>query len=314
MRLEGIFMPHSRKQRADVYSKSKRFVHYTSADNALKIIKTKRLWMRSTTCMADYSEVEHGYQMLVSFFSDEKRRKSFTDALDICAPGAALEALTLFEQWWAHIRTNSYVASISEHEDGEDWHGRLSMWRAFGGTLAKVALVFRVPAYSGGAEQLNIVFSPVAYMNENEVHETFSTVIKNINADVDFLRTLDRQIVVANVFHMLLTGVTCLKHEGFKEEREWRAIYVPKRASSPLMISSTEVVGGVPQIIYQIPLDRSTSPTLAELDLVSMFDRLIIGPSPYPWAMYDAFVDALAKEGVPDAVKRVCVSGIPLRA
>jgi Protein of unknown function (DUF2971) len=246
MRLEGIFMPHSRKQRADSYSKSKRFVHYTSADNALKIIKTKRLWMRSTTCMADYSEVEHGYQMLVSFFSDEKKRKLFGDVLDICAPGAAMEALTLFDQWWAHIRTNSYVASISEHEDGEDWHGRLSMWRAFGGTLARVALVFRVPEYSGGAEQLNIMFGPVAYMNEKEVHETLSTVIENISANENFLRTLDKQVVVANIFQMLLFGVTCLKHEGFKEEREWRAIYVPKFARSPLMISSTEVVGGHP--------------------------------------------------------------------
>ena len=35
---------------------------------------------------------------------------------------------------------------------------------------------------------------------------------------------------------------------GFEEEREWRAIYTPKRAASPLIISSTEVIGGVPQI------------------------------------------------------------------
>ena len=54
---------HARKQRDDLYAKSKRFVHYTSADNALKIIRTKRLWMRNTTCMADYREVEHGYQI-----------------------------------------------------------------------------------------------------------------------------------------------------------------------------------------------------------------------------------------------------------
>jgi hypothetical protein len=157
------------------------------------------------------------------------------------------------------------------------------------------------------------MFGPVAYINEKEVHETFSTVIGNINANEDFLRTLDRQLVVANIFQMLLFGVTCLKHEGFKEEREWRAIYVPKFAASPLMISSTEIIGGVPQIIYQIPLDKSASSALAELDLISLFDRLVIGPSPYPWAMYDAFVDVLAKEGVADAVNRVCVSGIPLR-
>lgn len=218
--------------------------------------------MRNTTCMADYREVEHGYQMLLNFFSDPAKRETFTAALDICAPGAATEAINLFDRWWAHIRFNTYISSIAEHEDGEDLHGRLSMWRAFGGTFARVALVFRIPLYSGGAEKLNLMFSPVAYMNKDQVHAAINTVIENIKAAADFLRTLDRQIVIAQVFNMLLAGVTCVKHEGFEEEREWRAIYTPKRAASPLMISSTEVIGGVPQIIYQIPLDESVSPAL----------------------------------------------------
>lgn len=80
------------------------------------------------------------------------------------------------------------------------------------------------------------------------------------------------------------------------------------------MIPSVEVIGGVPQIIYQLPLDSSVSPVLAELDLARMFDRLIVGPSPYPWAMFEAFVDALTKMGIAEAGNRVYVSGIPLRA
>jgi hypothetical protein len=116
------------------------------------------------------------------------------------------------------------------------------------------------------------------------------------------------------VFTALLAGVACIKHEGFHEEREWRVIYTPKRAQSPLIIPSTEVIGGVPQIVYQLPLDRSSSPDLADLDLATMFDRLIVGPSPYPWAMYEGFVDALTKIGVSDAVNRVYASEIPLRA
>jgi hypothetical protein len=36
MRLEGIFMPRARAQRDELFAKSKRFVHYTSAENALK--------------------------------------------------------------------------------------------------------------------------------------------------------------------------------------------------------------------------------------------------------------------------------------
>ncbi len=307
-------MPQARARREEVYGKSKRFVHYTSADNALKIIRTKRLWMRNTTCMADYSEVEHGHNMLVSFFSDQAKREAFTSALDLSHRGAAMEAIALFDQWWQHIRFNTYVSSISEHEDDEDLNGRLSMWRALGGTLPKVALVFRVPQFSSGAEQLQLIFSPVAYMKEEQVDATIKLVIENVRASLDFLRTLERQTIVGYIFATLLGGVTCVKHEGFHEEREWRAIYTPKRARSPLMIPSTEVIGGIPQIVYQIPLDGSVSPDLAELDLSKMFDRLIVGPSLYPWAMYEAFADALAKAGVPDASDRVHTSGIPLRA
>jgi hypothetical protein len=127
------------------------------------------------------------------------------------------------------------------------------------------------------------------------------------------LKSVDRQTVVGAVFTMLLAGVTCLKHEGFAEEREWRAIYSPRRLPSPLVESSTEVVNGIPQIVHKIPLDAGVSPVLAELDLSRMFDRLIIGPSQYPLAMYEAFTQVLKAAGVADAEHRVLISGIPIR-
>ncbi len=80
-KLEGIFMPEARKIRDAFYANSRRFVHYTSADAALKIIKTKRLWMRNTTCMIDYREVEHGFEMFRSFFSNEEKRRARRSAL-----------------------------------------------------------------------------------------------------------------------------------------------------------------------------------------------------------------------------------------
>ena len=76
---------------------------------------------------------------------------------------------------------------------------------------------------------------------------------------------------------------------------------------------STETICGIPQIIYKIPLDKSASPKLEPLDFAVMFDRLIVGPSPYPWAMCEAFVDALTNAGVADAAERIRVSEIPLR-
>ena len=102
--------------------------------------------------------------------------------------------------------------------------------------------------------------------------------------------------------------------EGFREEREWRAIYAPKFWPSTLMESSTEIISGIPQIVYKIPLDAKVSDRFTDLDFPRIFDRLIVGPTSYPWPMYEAFVDALKKAGVDDAEKRLCVSGIPIRA
>jgi hypothetical protein len=71
------------------------------------------------------------------------------------------ETLTSFNEWWAHIRVNTYISSISEHEDSEDQHGRLSMWRAFGGTFAKVAIVLRIPKFTGSADRLNLLAASI---------------------------------------------------------------------------------------------------------------------------------------------------------
>jgi hypothetical protein len=135
-RLGNIFMPHHSEQTVRHYGDKPyaRFVHYTSAEAALRIIKTKRLWMRNTNCMADYREVQHGFDVLNTFFQDEANQKVFTDTLDACASGAVSEAINLFEQAAGDIRFNTYISSLSEHDHTEDFHGRLSMWRAFGGS------------------------------------------------------------------------------------------------------------------------------------------------------------------------------------
>lgn len=72
MRLEGIFLPAAMRQRLKLFDGGNRpfarFVHYTSAEAALSIIRTKRMWLRNTNCMTDFREVEHGHGILKSFF------------------------------------------------------------------------------------------------------------------------------------------------------------------------------------------------------------------------------------------------------
>ncbi|PTR10688.1 hypothetical protein C8R32_101218 [Nitrosospira sp. Nsp5] len=318
LQLEGIFMPEATKKKNSFYesgTKSEaRFVHYTSAEAALNIINSKRMWMRNTRCMSDYREVQHGFEILQGFLSDKGKKDAFIKALDSCAPGAGDEAITLFDRWSDEIQWNTYIMSISEHDDKEDSHGRLSMWRAFGGNGARVGIVLKLPWYAEKAGTLNVSFSPVAYLPKDKAHEMMDKVIGNIDANSDFLRSVDRSLIVKAVFSMLEFSVECLKHEGFHEEREWRVICGPGRSPSLHIESSTEFFGGVPQLVYKLPLDVTVSESLSHLEFSRLFDRLIIGPSPYPLVMYQAFVEALRKAGVADAENRVVASGIPIRA
>jgi hypothetical protein len=264
--------------------------------------------------MTDYREVQHGYDILYRFFADQSNAKPFYEALDLCSPGAAKEALILFDRWFPDIRFNTYIACLSKHHDSEDINGRLSMWRGIGGnTTPRVAIVLKIQALSGAADALNILFSPVAYLDEKGAHEVMRAVIENVKNEAAFLKSIDRQTIINRIFNMLVAAVACLKHDGFKEEAEWRAIYSPNRLTSPLIASSTETVAGVPQLVYGLPLDGGVSDKIVDLDLTAIFDRLIIGPSQYAGPMFTAFVQTLHSIGILDAQNRVRVSGIPIR-
>jgi hypothetical protein len=314
-KFESIFQPYAARRRKQVVESNTRLVHYTSAASGIEIIKTKRLWMRGTTCMSDFREVQHGFDILNRFFSNEANMQLFESALDGCLTGqggVGMEAIALFNRQWSDIRSQTYVACISEHRDHEDVHGRLSMWRAFG-SGARVALVFRLPLTLMVALPLNVLLNPVAYFTEQEVETEMKWAIESIRAEQQFLRGYDRSAILGMAFTTLMAAVVSLKHEGFAEEAEWRAIYSPARTPSRLICSDTVVIDGVPQVIYKLPFDKTVSPEIVPLDIASVLDRVIIGPTQYAEAMKQAFVSVLQGVGITDAEDRVVVSGIPIR-
>jgi hypothetical protein len=310
-KLSAIFLPYATSRRERAIKNGGRFAHYTSADAALKIISSKSIWMRNATCMSDFREVQYGFQLLRGYV--EGNRTKFDSALDSCFTGVAAEALKLFDGWWQSIQLQSYITSISEHDASEDLHGRLSMWRAFGGSTARVALIMKAPLALGVNANLGAMLSPVAYFDGDNVTRELDSILGNVRANQEFLKGGDRQVVVNSVFMMLATAVVSRKHEGFHEEREWRVIHFPKVFPSPHIPSSIEVIGGVPQLVYKIPFKDNPEAELSGLEPRELLDRVIIGPTQFPWAMYEAFVAALESAGIPDAASRVRVSEIPVR-
>jgi hypothetical protein len=102
-KLDKIFMPEANRQLQRWFKapqKSARLVHYTTADGGLKIINSKHFWMRNTNLMADYREVQHGFTIFHNFFANEAKRDRFTQVLDSCSIGVAVEALRVFDHAW----------------------------------------------------------------------------------------------------------------------------------------------------------------------------------------------------------------------
>jgi hypothetical protein len=73
------------------------------------------------------------------------------------------------------------------------------------------------------------------------------------------------------------------------------------------MEKKTRVIGGVPQHVYELPIDGDVAAELAGIDLAKILDRIIIGPTQFAGPMRDTFIDALTKLGVSDPARRVVV-------
>jgi len=303
-RLEGIFQPawqraRERKRKADNPQANSfldsigYFAHYTTADAGMQIIDSKRLWMRNATCMSDYREVQHGFDLIAHYLSDTSRKQKFNAAIDAVFPGMGVAVLKLFDNWWSNIRMNTYVASISEHNrEKENLTGRLSMWRAFGPIGPRVALVVSMPWASDVSRILGLAFGPVIYCAEDAAETILDEALDNI---------LKEQ------------AVCCTKHIGFEEEREWRAIWTPTFGNGGLLERATQVIAGIPQTVLQIPLDGGVDAGLESLDLKTSLERVIIGPTEYQWVMAQTFADRMEKCGIVDSKSKVWSSRIPIR-
>jgi hypothetical protein len=296
-----------------------KFVHYTSSEAMLSIIRNQEVWLRNANCMNDISEIQHGFRLLKRFFAPfspdnpDLGQIRFRSALDAVREGAAQDALDLFNGWMRAISIGTYVFCLSEHPREEDITGRLSMWRGYGRGKVGVAAVLNREPFERDQEALRVYGSPVSYVSDEGFYQHLRDIAETIEANVDALRVLSDQQIVGAVFNLLLFAVTCSKHPGFAEEREWRLVTVPEMHGPELLRSSVESVAGIPQKVFKIPLKNRPDKGIDGIELDELLYRIIIGPTDYPYQVAEAIVEELTKARVRDANSRVFVSDIPLR-
>lgn len=292
-------------------SKPNRLAHYTTAENAIKIIKSKKLWLRNTRFMDDYSEVKHGQELLWNYLRNDNwsNRDKLQTALKKC--GVELEFLLNFEEFWEQVGKDTYICCFSEHTTKDDEHGRLSMWRAFSKDMAAVAIIFKYPPDSA-AKSLPIILSPVLYEQKEFITE-FDKLINSIDNNIGYLsEKLKPEEIAEWVYWTLVMAVVSLKHPSFSEEREWRLVHLPAHFRNKLE-SQTETIRGIPQVIYKFNFQNDLEKGISGTELNELVDSVVIGPSQFADAIRESLILEMTSAGIEDAANKVFFSNIPLR-
>lgn len=304
-KLDDILTPYIVQRRQELDELESKFVHYTSSENAKNILKGECLWMRNTACMNDFSEVEYGYSVLLEYFNTEWKKLNETQDFNPRIKIIIENAINLFDHHWKDLRSSIYLSSVSLHKKDEEGVGRLSMWRAYGNDSgASAALILNNPTPTEG---LNVFLCPARYCSKEVIYEELNLMFKTLNDEVGFISELENDFIRARITLSLILLTVSLKHKGFREEEEWRIVYLPELIPSIIEIDhSVEVINGLPQIVYKLPLKGNMS-------LEKIVHQVLIGPSRYPVVQVQAFRELLKGIGISEPDSRIGLSNIPLR-
>lgn len=310
-RLARLFLPFAMGKLARVADEQARFVHYTTADAAMKILQSREVWLRAAATMNDFMEVRHGRECLLAAYNGEVGGQ-FKRELETLFPGCSVELERQFNESLPLLQSDTYMICLSEHRAEEDVLGRLSMWRAYGGDNG-VAIVLNSTAFLSDADVLHAYSSPVAYLSAEQFEEKFVEMVNGVRANGQFLVRQGADLVTAHVLNMFRFAVLCTKHPGFQEEQEWRVVHSPLIEPSEHLKTDLQSVKGIPQIIVKLPLRDFPDEGFVGASPATLIDRIIIGPTEYPGPLFDAFSRLLEQAGVSDVPSKVVISNIPLR-
>lgn len=313
----SVFRPYAYRRQQKALTAGTRFVHYTSAAVGLEILRKKEVWLRNSQVMNDFSEVHHGERCLEAAWKDDSLRERLKRVLDNLETGLLAKAREDYESWVQVRERETFLISMSEHGDltgevDEDRYGRLSMWRAYGGST-NVALVLNNRAFLSPSDALPAYTSPVLYADIDGFKRHFQEFVESLESNMGYLEELGADAVLSSVFYAFHDAALSTKHPGFAEEREWRIIYSPFLFGSDRSYSQVETVAGVPQKIFKLPLKDYPEQGLRGAEPLSLIDRVIVGPSKFPVSILEAYVLEFEKLGDSQADKRIIVSEIPIR-
>ena len=305
-----IFQPRYSESLRKLTDEQSRFVYYTNAETALKIIRNKEIWFRNAAVMNDFSEISYGLSLTKRVFASDAGAQFWSVVTTIFHSQEIIDKVcNMLDEWEADWRLETFLFCVSLHDQTEDKRGRLSMWRAYG----DAALVFKRNASWDSSNQLGVYMMPVNYFMEAELLNQLSKVTSAIEKNSEYIRSLGEQKISEWIWFMVFLNAIGTKHPGFSEEKECRFYFRPTEINETVLKSDHVVIKGIPQEIWKFPLHDEPQNGLNNFDIPSILDRIIIGPTRYPYVTLRTYQAELIKAGVKDVENRIVLSDIPLR-
>jgi hypothetical protein len=288
--------------------------HYTSLEVLENILKTEEIWLSNPLFMNDLEEVRFGILHGARAFKDNggitralgsaERHANFVNALD--------HSIIYFER--EHL-LDTYVFCLSEHAP-EDRDGLLSMWRGYGGNGGGAAIVFDTSNITM-VQNSPLIMAKVHYGTFDERYDWFDRTAEEFAKIISANDIPDDKLYLAAhlLFERIKLFALFTKHNGFKEENEWRVVYMSDRDTTgwlkPMLHYFNGPKGVEPKLRFKVqPVDGWTSP---DLSLNKIIHSIILGPStssPLAERSVARMLDVIGKSELKD---RLIASSIPFR-
>lgn len=296
------------------YKRRPLLAHYTSIQTLEKILENNEIWFSNPLLMNDFEELQFGINEGARIFRTHDGLRS------ACGNDERyLELQAGFDVYYDQLDLehafDTYALCFSEHER-DDSDGLLSMWRGYGGNGKGAAIVFDTSKIDP-VENSAFILAKVHYGSSEERLEWIASKIDQIADLVRSINFPDQSLYLAAYafFQRLKLFALFTKHPGFREEREWRVVYMPDQDEegriTPMLNYSIGEKGVEPKLKFKIgPIDGATGGALS-LDL--LVDRIVLGPSASGHLAVHGIKRMLERLGRSELLERFVRSSTPFR-
>ena len=221
----------------------------------------------------------------------------------------------IFNNFDSNHVLNTYLLCFSEHSK-EDNDGLLSMWRGYGNGGSGAAIVINTEEINAHAGSPLIV-GKVHYGTKDQRIAWIRQKISDLASVIDEHAKTDNDLSEAAWawFHRLKSFALFSKHSGFKEEREWRVVYMSDldkdKRFNEFFSHMTTNRGIEPKL--KLPIKPIAGLTDVNLSFEKLIDRIILGPSIASLLSVNSLKQMLRNIGKDVMAEKVVASDIPFR-